>query len=311
MMDKDFWLTMYDDVEVYVKKWFNPGKKPKAIVQIAHGMVEHINRYDTFSNYLVENDVVVFGNDHRGHGQTGNKQGTLGYFADEKGFEKVTNDLYEVTMEIRKEYPDTPIFLFGHSMGSFLSRAYIQRYSQEIDGVVLAGTGYVPKLRSSTGKQLASVLPPKEETKLLNMLTFGSYNKRINGKKSSYDWLTSDKEMVQSYIDDPYCGFVPTARFFYDLMDGFDIIQDARRNEAIRKDLPVLLISGNADPVGDYGKGIWKTASLYEKAGLENIAAMFFHNGRHELLNEMNKEEVFTQIHDWLTAQMNEIKIEK
>ncbi|XKF67456.1 alpha/beta hydrolase [Virgibacillus necropolis] len=304
-MDKDFWLTMYDDVEVYVKKWFKPGHKPKAIVQIAHGMAEHINRYDTFSEHLVENDIVVFGNDHRGHGQTGNKQGTLGYFAGEKGFEKVTNDLYEVTMEIRKEYPDTPLFLLGHSMGSFLARAYIQRYSQEINGIILSGTGYIPRIRSGAGKQLASVLPPKEETKLMNMLTFGSYNKRVENGSTSYDWLSRDKEMVQSYIDDPYCGFVPKARFFYDLMDGIGMIQDARRNEAIRKDIPMLLISGDADPVGDYSKGIWKTASLYEKAGLENVAAMFVHDGRHELLNEMNKEEVFNLITNWLQKQMS------
>ncbi|WP_319418033.1 alpha/beta hydrolase [Virgibacillus necropolis] len=305
MMEKEFWISMYDDVEVYVKKWYKQNQKPKAIVQLAHGMVEHINRYDTFAKYLLENDIFLYGNDHRGHGKTGEKQGKLGYFAAEKGFEKVTNDLYEVTMEIKKEYPDTPLFILGHSMGSFLARSYIQRYSQEIDGVVLSGTGYTPKARFQVGKQLASALPPKEETKLMNTLTFGSYNKRVDDKNTSYDWLTRDKAMIQSYTDDPYCGFVPTARFYYDLLDGISMIQDARRNEAIRKDLPMLLASGDADPVGDYGKGVWKTAELYEKAGLENIATMFSHGGRHELLNELNKEEVFTLIFHWLRDQMS------
>ncbi|ASN04773.1 lysophospholipase [Virgibacillus necropolis] len=304
-MEKEFWISMYDDVEVYVKKWYKQNQKPKAIVQLAHGMVEHINRYDTFAKYLLENDIFLYGNDHRGHGKTGEKQGKLGYFAAEKGFEKVTNDLYEVTMEIKKEYPDTPLFILGHSMGSFLARSYIQRYSQEIDGVVLSGTGYTPKARFQVGKQLASALPPKEETKLMNTLTFGSYNKRVDDKNTSYDWLTRDKAMIQSYTDDPYCGFVPTARFYYDLLDGISMIQDARRNEAIRKDLPMLLASGDADPVGDYGKGVWKTAELYEKAGLENIATMFSHGGRHELLNELNKEEVFTLIFHWLRDQMS------
>ncbi|ASK62763.1 lysophospholipase [Virgibacillus phasianinus] len=305
-MEKDFWLSMYDDVEIYVKKWFNPNQKPKAIVQLAHGMAEHINRYHPFSNYLVENNIAVFGNDHRGHGQTGEKQGSLGYFADENGFEKVTNDLFEVTLEIKKEYPDTPVYLVGHSMGSFLSRAYIQKYSQEVDGVILSGTGYFPKFQSLAGKQVAAVLPPKEETKLMNALTFGSYNKKVDDMHTTFDWLTRDQKMVQSYIDDPYCGFVPKARFFYDLMDGIKTIQDKRRNEAVRKDLPMLLVSGDADPVGDYAKGVWKTAQLYEKAGLENIASMFFHDGRHEILNELNKEEVFNLLFHWLRDQMNQ-----
>lgn len=305
-MEKEFWLTMYDDVEVNVKKWYKPDQKPKAIIQLAHGMAEHINRYNDFGNFLLENNIFLYGNDHRGHGKTGERQDIYGYFSEDKGFEKVTNDLYEVTMEIKNEYPDVPLFILGHSMGSFLVRAYIQRYSQDIDGVILSGTGYVPKLKTGAGKQLASTLPPKEETKLMNIITFGTYNKRVENGETSYDWLTRDKEMVQSFIDDPQCGFVPTARFFYDLMVGIDTIQDGRRNEAIRKDLPMLLFSGEADPVGDYEKGIWKTAKLYQKAGLENIATMLFQNGRHEMLNETNKEEVFNLISHWLKEQMHE-----
>lgn len=303
-MEKEFWLSMYDDVEIYVKKWYKSDQQPKAIVQLAHGMAEHINRYDAFSNFLLENDIVVYGNDHRGHGKTGENQGSLGYFADEDGFEKVTNDLYEVTLEIKKEYPDTPLFLLGHSMGSFLARSYIQRYSPEIDGVILSGTGYFPKIQSLVSKQVASALPPKEESKFMNSLTFGAYNKRVLDIHTSVDWLTRDKSTVRAYIDDPLCGFVPKAKFFSDLMEGIGTIQDAKRNEAIRKDLPMLLASGDADPVGDYATGVWKAAGLYEKAGLENVATMFFEGARHEILNELNKEEVYHLIYHWLQDQM-------
>ncbi|MFZ3576679.1 alpha/beta hydrolase [Virgibacillus sp. DJP39] len=304
-MEKEFWLSMYDDTEIYVKKWFKPDQKPKAIVQLAHGMAEHINRYDLFSEFLVEKNIVVFGNDHRGHGKTGNKQGSLGYFAEDNGFEKVTNDLYEVTLEIKKEYPDIPLFILGHSMGSFLARAYVQRYSQDIDGVILSGTGYFPKAQSMVGKQLASRLPPEEESKLMNALTFGAYNKRVENKHTPYDWLTRDQEVVQEYIKDPYCGFVPKARFFYDLLEGIRTIQDKQHNEAIRKDLPMLFVSGEADPVGDYTKGVWQAANLYEKAGIETIKTMFFQDDRHEILNELNKEEVFNLLYQWLEDQMN------
>lgn len=193
-------------------------------------------------------------------------------------------------------------------MGSFLARSYIQRYSPEIDGVILSGTGYFPKFQSVIGKQVASVLSPKEESKLMNVLTFGAYNKRVEDIHTSYDWLTRDKSTVQTYINDPLSGFVPKAKFFYDLMEGIGMIQDPKRNEAVRKDLPMLIVSGDADPVGDYASGVWKAAGLYQKAGLENVATMFFQDGRHEILNELNKEEVFNLIFHWLRDQMASTK---
>lgn len=299
-MEKEYWMQTKDHVAIYVKKWYKEAQQPKAIIQIAHGMVEHIQRYDDFAQYLVTQNIFVYGNDHRGHGKTGERHGLFGFLASEDGFTKTVDDLYEVTKQIKQDYPDAPLFLFGHSMGSFLTRKYIQNHSAEINGVIFSGTGFYSTLTTQLGKAVARILPPKEKSKLMNHLAFGAYNKKITGRKTSFDWLTRDKEAVQKYIDDPHTGFIPTGRFFYDLMTGLSQIHNQTKNEAIRNDLPMLIISGGADPVGDYAKGIWKTAHLYEQAGLLKITTMLFENGRHELLNERNKEEVYIAIYQWV-----------
>lgn len=299
-MEKTFWLTRPDSVEIYVRKWEAPDNEPKAIIQIAHGMMEHIGRYHDFANFLTENNITVFGNDHRGHGITGEKQGTFGYFADEDGFEKVTNDMLAVTKKIKLDYPDKPLFLLGHSMGSFLARLYIQDHSELIDGVMLSGTGFYKQVITKLAKGIANTLPQKEKSGLMHTLVFSSYNKRVQDKKTNFDWLTRDDKMTQSYIDDPYCGFIPTAGFFKNLMTGLSIIHDQKRNRHIRSDLPMLIISGTDDPVGNYAKGIWKTAALYSEVGLDHVLTMLFENARHELLNELNRDEIYHILSDWV-----------
>ncbi|SEP93044.1 Lysophospholipase, alpha-beta hydrolase superfamily [Virgibacillus subterraneus] len=303
-MENTFWIQMPDNVDIYVKKWFDHSKKPKAIVQLAHGMVEHIDRYNEFADFLVKNDIFVYGNDHRGHGKTGEKQGLFGYLADEDGFNKTTNDLLQITSVIKQEYPDTPLILLGHSMGSFLARNYILENSSLINGVILSGTGYYPRVTSQAAMQIASTLPAKEKSNMMNTLAFFSYNKRIKQKRTNIDWLTRDEEIVQAFIDDPYCGFIPTAGFFHDLMDGITTIHIQELNRYIRSDLPMLLLSGIEDPVGDYAKGVWKTANLYNETGLENVITMLYEDGRHELLNEINRDEVYQAVYRWIMQQI-------
>jgi alpha-beta hydrolase superfamily lysophospholipase len=294
---------MEDGVEVYLKKWCRPGK-PKAIVQLSHGMVEHIERYKEFADFLVEQHIFVYGHDHRGHGNTGKRQGLLGYFAETDGFTKVVQDLHRITEIVKQEHPDTPIILFGHSMGSFIARVYLQKYADDIDGIILSGTGYVPTSTATIGKRMAAMLPPEETSGLMNRMTFGNYNKRIKNKQTPFDWLTRDTEAIKGYMDDPDTGFIPTARFFYDLMSGLITMNDHKRNRSIRKGLPMLLVSGDADPVGNYEKGIWKTAEMYRQSGMTRITVMLFTDGRHELLNEINKDEVFAAIYSWLQKRL-------
>lgn len=303
-MDGTFWLKSTDQTDIYVKKWANETNHPKAIVQLSHGMVEHIERYTPFAEFLLSHNIFVFGNDHRGHGETGVEQGLLGYFSDADGFEKTKEDLYTVTKHIQHEYPDTPLLLFGHSMGSFLARRYIQTYSHEINGLILSGTGYFSSPEIKLGKALANRLPPKEKSHLMNYLTIGNNNRAIKHKKSAFDWLTRDADAIQSYIEDPLSGFVPTARFFYDLMSGLEMIHSSQLNNGIRTDLPILLMSGDEDPVGKYGRGVLKTAHLLEDAGIESVMTMLFEHGRHEMLNEINNKEVFQFIYKWISQHL-------
>ncbi|WP_226035996.1 alpha/beta hydrolase [Aquibacillus saliphilus] len=298
------WLTAPDKEQIYLQKWTNNSKKPKAIIQIAHGMVEHIKRYQPFADYLVENDIFVYGNDHRGHGKTGETSGLMGYFADEQGFEKSVDDLYDVTSIIKQEFPDVPVILFGHSMGSFLARRYIQKYSKALDGLILSGTGYHPAMTIKFGKLIAKREIRKvgrtEPSSLLNALAFGAFNKKIRNAETKFDWLTRDKEQVKLYMDDPLTGFTPSAAFFHDLFDGLKMINDQKLIKGVRKDLPILFISGDKDPVGNQTIGVKKVINQYHKLGIGSIESLFYKDGRHELLNEINKEEVYQDIVKWI-----------
>ncbi|MDC3412296.1 lysophospholipase [Aquibacillus sp. 3ASR75-11] len=304
----DHWLEAKDQHQIRVKKWTKQETNPRAIVQISHGMVEHINRYEPFATFLVQHDVFVYGNDHRGHGETGRKNGVMGHLADENGFDLATDDLHRVTTLIKNDFPNTPIFLFGHSMGSFLARRYIQQFSQDIDGIILSGTGHHPGIMNKFARLLAK-REMKRANKLgpsmfLNKLTFHSYNKRIDNHQTHFDWLTRDEKHVQDYINDPETGFVPTATFFYDLFIGFDKIYDISRVKKIRKDLPFLFISGEEDPVGNYGKGVREVIKAYKNQGILDIEAQLYEGGRHEMLNEINKEAVYEDIWNWIVNKI-------
>lgn len=306
-MEKQTSFTFQSDdgMEIFVSKWSQEGeKKPKAVVQISHGMAEHIDRYDRFARELVAQNYIVYGNDHRGHGVTSDLNNSIGYFADKNGFEKVVQDMKKLTDIIKAEYPNVPIILFGHSMGSFLSRRYIQLYGNELTGVILSGTGGDPGLMGKIGKIAASREIKKKGRKtpspLMNNLTFGSYNKAFKPARTDFDWLTRDTKEVDQYIADPYCGGVFSAGFFYDLLDGLQTINKPEHISSIPADLPIFFISGSLDPVGANTKGVLKTFQAFKQAGLKNVTYKFYENGRHEMLNETNKEEVQTDIIQWI-----------
>jgi alpha-beta hydrolase superfamily lysophospholipase len=302
------WIPMDDHVEIYIKKWGLVDITPRAILQLAHGMAEHIERYDEFARFLIQNGIVVVGNDHRGHGHTGERAGNFGYFADENGFERVVDDLYEINQRITKEYPNVPIFLMGHSMGSFLSRRYIQKYANTIKGVILSGTGGSSGLAGKVGKLIAKremrKNGPKMPSPLLNRLSFGQFNKGIDSPKSEFDWLTRESVEVEKYINDPFCGFVCSSSFFYDLLTGLEKIHEENAIQWIPKDLPMFIFSGENDPVGGKTKAVLKVIDQYKRNGIRNIESLFFKEGRHEMLNESNKQDVYEAVYKWITKQL-------
>jgi alpha-beta hydrolase superfamily lysophospholipase len=299
-----------DGIEISVCKWVTDCEgKPRAIVQIAHGMAEHIQRYDNFARELVSQNINVYGNDHRGHGITAKLNNSIGYFADEDGFEKVVNDMFQLTSIIENEYPDVPIILFGHSMGSFLSRRYIQLFGNKLSGVILSGTGGDPGVMGKVGRMIAAREMKKKGRKtpspLLNNLTFGSYNKGFRPNRTEFDWLSSDEKEVDKYIEDPLCGGVFTSGFFNDLLGGLGTINKAINIIAVPSELPIYLISGSKDPVGNNTKGVLKSYQAYENVGISDVTYQFYDNARHELLNETNKEVVVADIINWINSHVN------
>lgn len=299
-----------DDYQIFVSKWTTEERgKPRAIVQLAHGMAEHIKRYDAFAKKLVSENMVVYGNDHRGHGKTAELNDSSGYFADEQGFEKVVHDMVKLTNIIEEEYPSVPIILLGHSMGSFLSRRYIQLYGDKLAGVILCGTGGDPGLMGKIGRMIAAREMKKKGRRtpstLLNNMTFGSYNKAFRPTRTEFDWLSRDEKEVDKYIKDPDCGAVFTSGFFHDLLEGLEMINKKENIRSIPSRLPIWLISGSQDPVGNNAKGVLKTYQAFKKAGLGDVSYQLYENARHELLNEINKDIVQADIIQWINQHIS------
>lgn len=307
MKSIDFTFTTSDDINVYCKKWVDAdNSEPKGVVQIAHGMAEHIARYELFAKSLVNAGYIVYGNDHRGHGKTGKETNSIGYFAEDNGFDRVVEDMYELTTLIKNEHPTLPIFLLGHSMGSFLTRRYIQLYGSQIEGVLLSGTGgnpgFIGKMGIAIAKQEMKRKGGQTQSPLMNKLTFGSYNKSFKPARTEFDWLTRDEQEVDKYIEDPLCGGIFTSGFYYDLLTGIAVIYNDEENKKIPLDLPIFLLSGDKDPVGNFSKGVLQASEVYKKLGMRNVTVRLYKEGRHEILNEINKEEVYQDIIDWLNT---------
>lgn len=277
---------------------------PKAIVQIAHGLVEHIERYKDFFEFLSEHGFIVVGGDHLGHGKSAGD--TPGFFADEDGWSKVVNDLHLIYEKEHAEMPHLPYFLFGHSMGSFLARTYITRFGAELKGAVICGTGYMSPLILAGGKFVAKGEIKKNGAKApsekMNKLSFGSYNKRFAPTHTDFDWLSRDNEKVDEYIQDPMCGFVPSAGLFLDMLGGMQYNQNVENIKKTPSDLPILLTAGAVDPVGGE-KGVNKTASLMKQAGLKDVTVKLYPEARHEILNETNRAEVYSDVLAWFESK--------
>ena len=297
------YVKMSDGYEIYTVV-YKPQSPPIGHVHLLHGMAEHIGRYEEFALYLVSQGYIVSGHDHRGHGHSGQKQNQMGFFAEEDGFERVTEDVREILQDVRKDITaDRPI-LFTHSMGSFIGRRYIQKYGQSISKIILSGTGGTIGLKESVGKWIAKgcgrIQGIQTENHLLNKLTFGKYNAAFKDAKTEFDWLSSDPKEVQKYIEDPFCGFVASNQFFVDLISGLQMVNNNKEIAKTPKDLPILILSGLIDPVSQNGKQLWVVAEQYKKSGINDVTVVLVEGKRHELLMEIGKEETYEVITKWM-----------
>jgi alpha-beta hydrolase superfamily lysophospholipase len=273
-------------------------------VQIAHGMVEHAARYERFADALTKAGYAVYANDHRGHGKTAGSLDRVGYFADEMGWEKVVVDMHTLTGVIKKECPKKPFFLFGHSMGSFLSRYYAMHYAAELTGLVLSGTagdsGALRKIGIIVATIEAKIKGKKAKSNIMNKLSFGAFNDAFKPNRTDYDWLSRDNAEVDKYVNDHWCGAVCTAGFFCDMLGGIGYINKKENIAKIPKSLPIYIFSGTKDPVGGNTKGVSQVYNALKDAGIGDVTLKFYKDARHETLNEINREEVFRDVIAWM-----------
>lgn len=293
--------------EIFVYKW-EPDDKIVAAIQLAHGMAETAARYERFAKALTDSGFIVYINDHRGHGNTAKKLENLGYLGEGDGFKLMIEDMYILTNIIKKENPNLPVFLFGHSMGSFLCQRYITLYSKELNGVILSGTncnpGFIVNLGIIIAKREMKNKGRRFRSHKLNKLSFGNFNNTFKPNRTEFDWLSSDEKEVDKYINDPYCGEIFTTSFFYDFLNGVKNNYNKSALENISKDLPIYIFAGDKDPVGKNGKGIIKLYNMYKILNIVDVEYKLYKNGRHEMLNEKNKEEVTNDILQWLKKHL-------
>ena len=283
------------------------GVELRGIVQISHGMCEYFSRYTVFAKYLCSLGFIVCGNDHIGHGASAARSTELGFFAVRDGWSFLTEDMKTLTDIMQTRFPDLPYFVLGHSMGSLITRLYLTEVGDRLTGCILSGTAG-PNPFARTGVRLAnSVAHSKGMTyrsAFLSNLAFKSYNRRIPDPQTMFDWLSRDKNIVQMFQSDAKCNFVFTAAGFRDL---FTLVERANSSKCFKStphDLPLLLISGDRDPVGGYGEGVRRVARLYQAAGQKDLDVIFYKDGRHEILNETNHLDVFGDISRWLEKHL-------
>lgn len=282
-------------------------KTPRAILQIIHGMAEYIERYDEFASFLTENDILVVGHDHLGHGDSVDiEHPKMGYFAKGDSAAILVEDTYQITNYIKKRYPTIPLFILGHSMGSFVLRNYLKTYSTAVEGAILMGTGGKREEVQLTKRLLngLNTISPKAVNTAFHHLSFGSFNKKIKQPASSNAWLSKNEANVQAYDADEKCGFTFTNNGFYTLINLIDGATQRNWFKTIRSDLPLLLVSGEKDPVGNYGKIPRKIAVELTDNFFNDVTLRLYHDLRHEILNETEKEDIMNDIYDWLTNHL-------
>jgi len=303
---KTFSFLSNDKKEISFITWTPETDKPKAIIQIVHGMSEYANRYDDFAKYLCSNNYIVYANDHRGHGFTLNDS-KVGFFGKKNGWNIIVDDLKKINQIIRENYNDLPIIMFGHSMGSVMARTFAINYGRFIDALILCGSPSDPGQKAIYGIALAKTLgflvKPHTKSNLLNYLTFRNYNKLFKPKYSNFDFLSRDRNEVEKYIKDPLCGFVCSNRFFVDLLEGLQYVNKIENINRMPKHLPIFFISGDKDPVGNYRKGVKIIFDIFINNGYNNSEYKFYNEARHELINEINKKEVYDDVLKWIEKQ--------
>lgn len=304
-MRTDFYYSSKGNGKIHACRW-TPDGEVKAVVQIVHGIAEYIERYEPFAEYLNTMGCLVVAEDHMGHGRSVGADGVKGYFSG--GWFTAVDDTYQLLRDTMTQNPGVPYVLFGHSMGSFMARTLLCRYPDSgIRGAIICGTGWQSKMILPAGiaicKLVCAVSGERNPNNVLQNMIFGGYNKRIANPRTAFDWLTRDDKIVDAYIAHPMCGFVPACGLLRDMLIGIRYVQDEKNLAQMNKKCPTLFIAGGEDPVGNYGAGVLAAAAAFRKAGMQDVAEKIYTDGRHEILNELNKDEVFADVGRWISER--------
>ncbi len=312
MSRESFIQIMKDGTKIAVNRWIPQDKNNiKAVIFLSHGMQEYALRYDEFGNFLSQNGFVFSAHDHRGHGQTSviaQNEGTglYGHLADKDGYQKVTSDLFEVFTKLKNDYPDKKIILYGHSFGSFIAQNFIETYGDKIQGCILTGSSG-RQSTSAAAKVIAGfacLFGKRRKSELIQNIAFAPNNKRIKNPVTKLDWLSANPENVKNYIADPFCGGVSTVAFFYDLSS---LLCKIHKKSSIRKipsSLPVLLASGEDDPICAYGKTLRALQNEYKSNGINDCELHLYKGDRHEIFFENDYKMIFDDLLDWINRHV-------
>lgn len=301
-MQREFYYDSCARGRIYARIW-EPDSAPAGIVQIVHGICEHMGRYEEFSQVLCDAGYLVVGEDHMGHGHSVEQDGIMGYF--HGGWFSAVEDTYRLYEMIKQQYPDTPYFLFGHSMGSFMARTLlVDRPDMALAGCILCGTCWMPEPVLLAGQKLCELVCRRKgeqnPSERLQKMVFGTYNLRVEHPRTPYDWTNRSSREVDAYFADPLCGFTVTAGLMRDMLTGLIYIQQTENLNKMNPNVPILFIAGGDDPVGSYGDGVQQTAEAFKQVGMEDVSCRIYPLCRHELLRELNKQEVFQLVLDWM-----------
>ncbi len=293
--------------KIHAVQW-SPEQKPRAILQIVHGMSEYAERYEPFANFLTEQGCVVVGHDHLGHGTSVCSDKDYGYFAEKNGNQILLKDIHKLRKQTQKEYPGIPYFILGHSMGSFLVRQYLCLYAEGLAGAVIMGTGYQPRILTKLGMNICRLLAFLKKdwrfrSSLVDSMACGAYARCFKGETGN-EWLSRNEDNVRRYTEDERCGFKFTLNGYYNLFYSIDCLSYRRYLEKMPKDLPILFVSGEQDPVGQFGEGVKKVYQTFLKLGMQDVFCKLYPKDRHEILNEADADTVMEDIWTWIERKI-------
>jgi alpha-beta hydrolase superfamily lysophospholipase len=311
MDELNTWISGAQGTRLFVRQWKPEGKR-RGVVHIVHGMAEHTLRYKELAGRLCDGGFEVWAADMRGHGKTAdpavNKPGTgglLGHCADRDGVSLVLSDIEELNRHIAEAYPELPLFLLGHSWGSFLTQAYIETYRRSLGGCILSGTrgpdGLKIAVSAPVMKTLAFFRGVRNRSRVARALADGAFNNPFRPNRTNFDWLSRDEGMVDAFAEDPLCGKLCSVGFYRDLAVLLNRIHKPKAMEGIPRELPIYVFSGSADPVGDMGNGPTALVNAYRSMGITDLEFVLYPDARHEPLNETNREEVMENLLAWLS----------